>query len=110
MKALLSLVSAYANIEIDVEEVIEEMYPDATYKKLVDRTPLMKFQNEQALTPVPAAPGAEIPGVGAPPHDPGPRKPHPKRIDAQESARLRVAMVGVQKALLALKDRRKPAA
>jgi hypothetical protein len=105
IKAALSLVSAFANIEIDVEEIIEEMYPEATYKGLTDRTPLMKVQNEQALNPpAPVAPGGETPGIGAAPHPPQPRKPHPKKIDAQVESR--GAMRELRRALVALKERR----
>ena len=105
IKAALSLVSAFANIEIDVEEIIEEMYPEATYKGLTDRTPLMKVQNEQALNPpAPVAPGGETPGIGAAPHPPQARKPHPKKIDAQVESR--GAIRELRRALVALKERK----
>lgn len=79
VKAALSLVNSFSNTDIDVEEVIEKLYPDAKYAPLMDRTPVMKAQQEQALMP-PPVPGA-TPG-GAPPQAPADRKAHPKRIDA----------------------------
>jgi hypothetical protein len=107
IKAALSMVAAFANIEIDVEGIIEEMFPDAEYKKLMDRTPQLKFEQEQALVPPPVpgagVPGGETPGIGATPHPPAPRKPRPKRVKTTESMAL------VVKALKALKER-KPAA
>jgi hypothetical protein len=110
IKAALSMVAAFANIEIDVEGIIEEMFPDAEYKKLMDRTPQLKFEQEQALTPPPVpgagAPGAETPGIGAVPHPPAPRKPRPKRVKTAEALR------EFHRALKAYKESkgRKPAA
>jgi hypothetical protein len=109
IKAALSMVSAFANIDIDVEEVIEEMYPDATYKPLQDRTPLMKFQNEQALNPpdptAPGAQGGEGP-TGAAPHAPQARKPHPRKIDASTTESAKV-LTALRQVLTALKERKK---
>ena len=92
VKAALDLVASFSGTDIDVEEIIEQMYPDAKYGKLMDRTPLMAAQAKQAITqataPPPPAPGQEPP-TGAPPHPATPRTPHPKRVDAKvgESAR-----------------------
>jgi hypothetical protein len=111
IKAALSMVGAFANIDIDVEGIIEEMFPDAEYKKLMDRTPQLKFEQEQALTPpsVPGAgaPGGETPGIGAVPHAPAPRKPRPKRIATKEMADTRREL---RSALKALMERKKPLA
>lgn len=87
IKAALSLVNSFSNTNIDVDEVIEKMYPAKTYDPLMDRTPLIKAQTDAALNPpAPVAPtaqnGNEIPGIGAVPHPPGARKPHPKKINA----------------------------
>jgi len=82
VKTALDLVASFSGVEIDVEEIIEAMYPDAKYKPLVDRTPLMAAQAKQAITQA-TAPSAPETATGAPPHLPTPRTPHPKRVDAK---------------------------
>lgn len=90
-KAALSMVSAFANIEIDVEELTEAAYPSAKYDSLMDRTTLMKKQAELAMNPPePVAPG------GAPPA----RKPKP--VASKESGE---ALAELRRALVALKER-----
>lgn len=112
LKAALSMVAAFANIEIDVEKTIEDMFPDAEYRKLMDRTPQLKFEQEQALVPPPPPPGAgtpgeETPGVGATPHPPMPRKPRPKRVKTREALR---ELHRALKAFKEMKERKKPVA
>ena len=83
IKAALSLVNSFSNTNIDVEAVIEKLYPDAQYKTLQDRTPIMKAQQEAALAPPSAAgPAVDTPDEGAPPQGPMVRKPHPHKVDA----------------------------
>ena len=70
----------------DWQTVLEEMYPADEYEDVIDRTDLLKFNQEQALNPPePAQPGMEGP-AGAAPHAPMPRKPRPKRVTAGEAA------------------------
>ena len=62
------------------------MYPADEYEDVIDRTELLKVNQEQALNPPePAQPGMEGP-AGAAPHAPMPRKPRPKRVTAGEAA------------------------
>ena len=83
VKAALSLVNSFSNTNIDVEEVIEKLYPESSYAALMDRTPVLKAEQEQALAPPPVAgPVLDKPDEGAPPEPSAVRKPHPKKIDA----------------------------
>jgi hypothetical protein len=81
IKAALALVNSFSQTDIDVEELIEKMYPTAQYKSLMDRTKVMQAEQEQALAP-PPAPVADQPDVGTPPEPSAIRKAHPKKIDA----------------------------
>ena len=84
VKAALSLVNSFSNTNIDVEEVIEKLYPESSYAALMDRTPVLKAEQEQALAPppVPPKPGVDTPDEGATPEASAVRKPHPHKIDA----------------------------
>ena len=83
VKAALSLVNSFSNTNIDVEEVIEKLYPESSYAALMDRTPILKAEQEQALAPPPVAgPGIDTPDQGAPPSPAAVRKPHGKKVDA----------------------------
>jgi hypothetical protein len=83
IKAALSLVNSFSNTNIDVEEVIEKLYPDAQYAPLQDRTAIMKAQQDAVLNPpAPAGPGVDTPDEGAPPQPVAVRKAHGKRVDA----------------------------
>jgi hypothetical protein len=84
VKAALSLVNSFSNTDIDIEEVIEKLYPDAQYGPLMDRTKIMAAQQEAVLNPpVPPGPGVDTPDEGAPPAPTQVRKPHGKRVDAK---------------------------
>lgn len=112
IKAALALVNSFSQTEIDVEEVIEKMYPDAEYKTLIDRTKVMQAEQEQALAPPPdpmASPDQA--DKGAPPQGPAVRKPHGKKIDASvgEAALKRLGWAHERIARL-LEARRKKAA
>lgn len=90
VKAAMSMVAAITDTEIDVEEVTEQLYPMAKYKKLMDRTPILDAQIKQTLNPpAPAQPGVDRPDEGAPPEGAAVRKPHPKKIDASVNESLR---------------------
>ena len=99
----------------DWQTVLEEMYPADEYEDVVNRTDLLKVNQENALNapppppaPMPGAPGSEGP-AGAAPHPPMARKPHPKRISAGEAAsgaRLERAVKALVKASEALRAKR----
>ena len=96
----------------DWQTVLEAMYPMDQYEDVQDRTELLAVNQDNALNapppppPVqPGSPGTEGP-AGAAPHPAGPRKPHPKRINAGESAKLDRAVKALLKASEALKSRR----
>ncbi len=99
----------------DWQTVLEEMYPADEYEDVVNRTDLLKVNQENALNapppppaPQPGAPGSEGP-AGAAPHPPMARKPHPKRISAGEAAsgaRLERAVKALVKASEALRAKR----
>lgn len=84
MKTLLSLLSAFSNVEIDVEEVIEKMYPDASYQP--DRSEVLAAKKDMTLNP-------PVPVVGGPPNG---QKPKPTVKEAS-------ALVELRKALTAFK-------
>ncbi len=85
MKTLLSLLAAFSNVEIDVEKVIEAMYPDGEYK--ADRNEVLAAKKDQTLNPPPP------PAPGAPPNG---AKPKPSVKEA-------VALFELRKAVTALK-------
>lgn len=84
VKAALALVNSFSQTDIDVEEVIEKMYPEKQYQTLMDRTKIMQAEQEQALAPAPEPPkpGVDQPDIGTPPLAPAVRKAHGKKIDA----------------------------
>lgn len=91
VKALLSLLSAYANIEIDAEAVIEEMYPSATYDP--DRNEVIAAKKDQTLhPPEPAA----APGASGAPKPAAKAKPKGGRESAAAVMELRRALVALK--------------
>ncbi len=80
VKAMLSMLSAYANIEIDVEEVVEAMYPEKGYQE--DRNEVLAAKKDQTINPPPPpTPGAPVNG-----------KPKPSVKEAAALIELRRAM------------------
>lgn len=84
MKTLLSLLAAFSNVEIDIEEVIEQMYPAASYKP--DRSEVLAAKKDQTLNP-------PAPVVNAPPNG---QKPKPSVKEAAALFELRKAVTALK--------------
>lgn len=89
----------------DAQTVIEAMFPTEEYDELVDRTPLLKAENEAAIEQAknPPQPGMEGPG-GAPPMKPQPRKPHAQKLNAQPPSPSKASEAQIAKAVIVLKQ------
>jgi hypothetical protein len=88
----------------DAQSVIEAMFPEDQYDELVDRTPLLKAENEQAIEQAknPPQPGMEGP-TGAPSQGPMPRKPHAQKLNAQPPSPSKASEAAINRAVVALK-------
>lgn len=93
--------------ELQVEnwmELLEMMYPQAEYKKVIDRTPQLVKSQEMALNaPDPSTLPAAAPGV-MPPAKPG-AKPAPRRASPEEAAKLERACKALDEAARLMKAR-----
>ena len=89
----------------DAQTVIEAMFPEDEYDDLVDRTPLMKAENEAAIEQAknPPQPGMEGPG-GMPPKASQPRKPHGQKVGAQLPSPAKASEAAINRAVLVLKQ------
>jgi hypothetical protein len=89
----------------DAQTVIEAMFPEDEYDELVDRTPLMKAENEAAIEQAknPPKPGMEGPG-GEPPLAPQPRKPHAQKLNAQPPSPSKASEAAINRAVVVLKQ------
>ena len=108
MRVAFGLLLAELGVE-DWQTVLEAMLPMDEYDP--DRTEILAKNKEDELTapppppPVqPGSPGTEGP-AGAAPHPAGPRKPHPKRVSANEATLVR-AVKALVKASEALRAKR----
>jgi hypothetical protein len=87
----------------DAQTVIEAMFPEDEYDELVDRTPLMKAENEAAIKQAEQPPpGAEGPG-GMPPLGPSPRKPHAQKLNAQPPSPSKASEAAINRAVVVLR-------
>lgn len=94
VRILLNLVASLADFDVDVEDLVDKMYPD---KAIGDGEGYKIDRTIPDPEPAPAQPGMEGPD-GAAPHAPKPRTPRPKRISAQEGVVSR-AVIELRKAL-----------
>lgn len=109
--------------ELQVEnwqEVLELMYPEDEYDDLMDRTPILAKQEDDALNPpLPAAPGTggqtgvatptpakTAPGQPAAPQAPKPKSAKPRRTAAQQEAMVARAAAALNNAARLLEARR----
>ncbi len=106
----------------DWQDVLELMYPEDEYEDLMDRTPLLAKQEEDALNPpelaqpgvggntgVPTPPAVDDknPSTAAQPQAPKARTAKPKRVTPHESVQLNRAVAALQRAAAALKEQGK---
>lgn len=103
----------------DWQDVLELMYPESEYEDLMDRTPLLAKQEEDALAPPqPAMPGVggntgtptptpvddKNPATAAPPFPPKAKTAKPRRVTPAESLKLQRAVAALTRVAANLKE------